>query len=187
MAFIGRLAEEKRPDWVLRLGEELCREGILTLVVGDGPLAPMLEAVDGQPWLRWQRSIATVEPALAIADVIVQPSRFEGIPLILLEALSLGKPVVATAVGGIPELAGTHGLELVPAASYPAFVTAVRSMLERPPQGIELPRRFSRAAMQVAYAQLFDDRESTREPERNQPELGDRLGPVDGRSASSSS
>jgi glycosyltransferase involved in cell wall biosynthesis len=107
-----------------------------------------------------------IDRVLLAADVFVQPSRSEGLPLSILEAMGAGLPVVATAVGGIPEavVAGKTGA-LVPAGDPAALAEALRCLLERPDRGHALgcagrtraAEEFSIAAMvdryQVLYAQ----------------------------------
>jgi glycosyltransferase involved in cell wall biosynthesis len=76
-------------------------------------------------------------------DVFCLPSHAEGLPLVLLEAMSRGKPVVATSVGGTPELVehGETGL-LVPAGD----VDALREALDRVLRDLELARRLGEGA-----------------------------------------
>jgi glycosyltransferase involved in cell wall biosynthesis len=78
------------------------------LLVGDGPERPGLEALavslnvaDG---LRMTRGMTDVASHLAAADAVVVPSRNEGMGRVLVEAMALGRAVVATAVGGIPSV-----------------------------------------------------------------------------------
>jgi glycosyltransferase involved in cell wall biosynthesis len=70
---------------------------------------------------------------LAAADVVVNPSNFEGLPVVLLEALSLGRPVVATSVGGVPTIVadGLTGL-LVRPDDPTGLATAVAKLLNDP-------------------------------------------------------
>ncbi|MFG2644070.1 glycosyltransferase family 4 protein [Streptomyces sp. NPDC048370] len=70
-----------------------------------------------------------VAELLAAADVAVLPSRWEARALLAQEALRLGVPLVATAVGGVPELVG-DAAELVPWGDAPALAAAVRGLLE---------------------------------------------------------
>ena len=81
--------------------------------------------------------------AVAAADVYLQPSREEGLPLALVEAVALGVPVVATAVNGIPEVVehDVTGL-LVPPDDAGALAAAIDRLLDDP----ELGRRLARAA-----------------------------------------
>lgn len=72
---------------------------------------------------------------IAAADVVVVASDFEGQPLVVLEALALGRPVVATAVGRVPELVGPRQGRVVPPADPVALADAVRDVLASPPPG----------------------------------------------------
>jgi glycosyltransferase involved in cell wall biosynthesis len=74
-------------------------------IAGDGPLRTQLEQVardlSNVRFLGAQRDVRRV---LAAADVFVLPSRYEGNPMALMEAMAARKPVIATAVGGVPEI-----------------------------------------------------------------------------------
>jgi glycosyltransferase involved in cell wall biosynthesis len=78
--------------------------------VGDGPsrmeVEHQVQALQLSSWTHFagESSYDDTVGWLAEADVVVQPSRSEGVPLVLLEAMALGRPVVATRVGGIPEV-----------------------------------------------------------------------------------
>ncbi len=106
----------------------------LLAIAGSGPLqaelaaaaAPMASSVV----LLGQR--ADVPALLAAADLFVLPSRWEGQPLILQEALRAGRPIVATRVGGTPDLTGEDGAVLVPPGDPAALAAAVRRVLTDP-------------------------------------------------------
>jgi glycosyltransferase involved in cell wall biosynthesis len=156
ICFVGRLSEEKRPEWIVRLCREIQDPEVRILVVGDGPLSQLVEeGVRSEERLRWIPWVHAVEAVLAAADVVVLPSCFEGIPLVLIEALALGRPVVATRVGGIPELAGTPGLELVDGADFTGFRDTVLRVLERPPRDIGLPPTLFAGEMARRYDGLL--------------------------------
>lgn len=70
-------------------------------------------------------------PVLADADIVVVPSRQDASPLVVLEAMSLGKPVVAFDVGGIRDQIGDAGV-LVPAGDVNAMATAITGLLSDP-------------------------------------------------------
>ena len=129
VSFVGRLSTEKRPEWALALAADLAEDDDVTvLLVGDGPLADVLRpGIGAVPRLVWRRSVERVEHLLALTDVMIIPSRIEGIPLVAMEALTLGVPVIATRVGGLPEIEDDPLVELCEPDDFPGFVRAVRA------------------------------------------------------------
>jgi glycosyltransferase involved in cell wall biosynthesis len=111
-----------------------------TVIAGDGPLAGELAAqakrADADVVLLGPRQ--DVPALLALADVVVIPSRWEARALILQEAMRSGRPVVATRVGGTPELTGDDGALLVPPDDPAALAAAVATMLDDPPLAARL-------------------------------------------------
>ncbi|HVW48646.1 MAG TPA: glycosyltransferase family 4 protein [Solirubrobacterales bacterium] len=101
-------------------------------IVGDGPDRAALEAAARERGLPIEfpgmRPIADLLPTLRI---FVLPSLFENCPMSLLEAMAAGVPAVASAVGGVPELAGDAAL-LVPPADAPALAGAIEGLLADP-------------------------------------------------------
>ena len=104
------------------------------LVVGDGEERARLERLAGDR-VRFlgAQPREQVLRVLRAADVAVLSSRWENFPHVLVEALAVGTPVVATAVGGVPEIVedGVNGL-LVPAEDPEALAAALRRVLEEP-------------------------------------------------------
>jgi glycosyltransferase involved in cell wall biosynthesis len=111
--------------------------GLRFVVVGDGPERGRLETLAASlavPTLfLGRRPNEDVPDLLAAMDVLVCSSRFEGMPLAMLEWMAAGRAIVAPRVGGIPLLLedGVHGL-LVPAADAEALGAAVGRLLEHP-------------------------------------------------------
>ncbi|MGV1098214.1 glycosyltransferase [Thiovibrio sp. JS02] len=107
---VGRFSPEKGMDILLEAFVLLVREvkDVHLLLVGDGQERPALEAQVARLGLGGRVHFAgyseTPGDYVAEADVLVLPSRSEGIPNAVLEAMAMGKPVVATAVGGVPEV-----------------------------------------------------------------------------------
>ena len=106
----GRLSHVKGHRYFLRAAQRILEtEGDARfLIVGDGPLRHELRAsaahlrVEGACLLLGPRT--DIYDLIAAMDIFVLPSLDEGIPMVILEAMALGTPVVATAVGGVPEV-----------------------------------------------------------------------------------
>ncbi|MFJ9648208.1 glycosyltransferase family 4 protein [Streptomyces sp. NPDC004244] len=111
----------------------------LVVIAGEGPqrgeLSRRIEA-EGLPVRLLGRRRDAVQ-LLAAADVAVLPSRWEARSLLAQEALRLGVPLVATAVGGVPELVGDAGV-LLPYGDAPALTEAVSALLSDPARRAEL-------------------------------------------------
>lgn len=108
--------------------------GVLVLCAGDGPLRVALPALAAAAGLDEHMVFAgqrhDMDRLLAACDVVALPSRVEGLPSAMLEALCAARPVVATAVGGVPEVmvGGVGGWTVpprAPAALAEALVTAL--------------------------------------------------------------
>jgi glycosyltransferase involved in cell wall biosynthesis len=136
---VGRL---KAPKDFATLAEALGRVRVphRAVVIGDGPDRALLE---GRVDLLGERD--DVARQLAASDVFVLSSTSEGMPVSVLEAMAAGLPVVASAVGGIPELVGETAL-LVP----PSDADALAEALDRLLADAELRRRLGAAARQRA-------------------------------------
>lgn len=103
----------------------------LFVVAGDGPLrGELARRADGLP-VRLLGARDDVADLLAAADAVVVPSRWEGQPLSVQEALRAGRPIVATAVGGIPAMVGDAAV-LVPYGDAEAMRTAISALLADP-------------------------------------------------------
>ena len=103
--------------------------------------------------MRFAGHRSDVPALLAAADVFVLPSVWEGQALILQEALRAGVPIVATRVGGNPDLAGGDAAILVPPGDAGALAEAVRAVLGDP----ALAARLRRAAADRARALPGED------------------------------
>jgi len=112
LLWVGRMTEEKGVDYLIHAMKKVVSsypDASLRLV-GDGPLRSDLETLTNELDLRERVEFAGESPhselseMYAWCDLVVMPSLSEGLPTVLPEAMATGRPVVASRVGGIPEL-----------------------------------------------------------------------------------
>lgn len=135
IGWVGRLSAEKGPDVFLGALEHLGTTGVRGVVVGDGPERDSLQArARALPpgLVTLLGPVPDAGTCLQAFDALVLSSRTEGTPVILLEGMAAGVPIVATAVGGVPDVVGPAEALLVPPDSPAALAAAVRSVLDRP-------------------------------------------------------
>ncbi len=104
----------------------------LLVIVGDGPLGARLAGRSRAAGCdaRFLGLRTDVPALLAAADVVAVPSRWEGQPLIVQEALRAGRPLVASRVGGIPDLTGEDAALLIPPDDPGRLASAVLAVLD---------------------------------------------------------
>lgn len=147
VACVGRLHRQKGLSVLLAAFHALLQTvpTARLLLAGDGPERRALEAaVDAlrlRPFVRFLGTVPSSWELLAAADLFALPSLWEGMPNALLEAMAAGLPVVATAVGAVPEMvaAGTEGL-LVPPGDAAALAQALAGLAADPQGRRELGR-----------------------------------------------
>ena len=121
--------------------------GFRCTLVGEGPMRTSIEARAAQLDLNAHLTLTGALPPDRVAeiygkaDVVVLSSTSEGVPIVLMEAMSHALPVVATEVGGIPELVddGRTGL-LVPSEDPASLADALRRILDDPERAKEMGR-----------------------------------------------
>src|SRR5690606_37819025 len=125
-------------DWLEVAAQIASKESDVTfLLVGDGPEMPTVRAkvralgLEGRICLPGFREEG--RRFIGLMDIYLMTSQYEGLPIALLEALALGKPVVATGVGGIPEVI-TDGWEgyLAPVGAIGPLAQHVKTLLDDP-------------------------------------------------------
>ena len=155
--WVGRLAKEKRPEWIVRLAETLGNTQTRFLIVGDGPLAEELgQRLTGCPWINWQAHLESMDIAYAAADVVAITSTVEGVPLTLMEALLAGVPVVATKVGGVPDLDGLDGLVLVSPHNFTDLSDRLAEMIKSTTRRVQPGDEFGVDEMLRSYDHALD-------------------------------
>jgi glycosyltransferase involved in cell wall biosynthesis len=137
VGIVARLVPIKAHEVFLEVAARVSRErpDAVFVIVGDGECRHALEAtvrykemMSSVRFLGWRSDLDRVYSDL---DVVVLTSRNEGSPVALIEAMACAKPVVATRVGGVPELVGDSGL-LTDVDDAPALARAVLQLLADP-------------------------------------------------------
>jgi glycosyltransferase involved in cell wall biosynthesis len=137
VGWVGRLSFEKGPDLLVEAVARLGLDDVVTVLVGDGPERDRVEGLRSRLALAPDRVrlVGRREDAAALLcafDAIVISSRREGTPMILLEAIAAGVPVVSFGVGGVPGVVDESSAWLVPERDVDALARAVRHALTDP-------------------------------------------------------
>jgi glycosyltransferase involved in cell wall biosynthesis len=148
VVWLGLMVPVKRLDVLLAALRDV--PDVTAVLAGDGPLRAEVERGARGLAVELPGFVADPAPLLAGADAFVLPSAAENCPLALLQAMATGLPVVASRVGGIPEVVsdGATGL-LVPPGEPAALAAALRSLADR-----DLRTRLGGAARAHAEAYL---------------------------------
>ena len=128
---IGRLHRQKGFDVLVRAAALWPGRRVVVVIAGDGPQRDALSALITQLRVdvRLIGDRTDIADLLRVAEVVAMPSRWEGWPLTAGEVLAAGRPLVATAVGGLPELVGDAAI-LVPPDDDAALATAIARLLD---------------------------------------------------------
>lgn len=144
---VGRLVEAKGFHHLINAFARLSNPGICCLIVGDGRLRPALlsqiqaAGLGHRVQLTGHQDRKTVLDLVNASDLFVMPSLSEGTPLALLEAAALCRPIIASRVGGIPEMLAhkTHAL-LIPPGDEQRLARAIQHLHDHPQQAETLAR-----------------------------------------------
>jgi glycosyltransferase involved in cell wall biosynthesis len=146
---MGRLAPEKGFDLLIRAVHSLLREGrdVALWIAGEGPEGKALQSlIDGLGCgdrIRLCGYVEDTKTFFQALDLFVLSSLREGLPNVLLEAMALEVPVVATGIAGVPALVlDSHNGALVPPRSVEALAAALRRLCDAP----DLRRGYAAAA-----------------------------------------
>ena len=188
---VGRLSEEKGHTFLLRAARDaiLAGENLAFLIVGDGPLRAKLEEQargqgKGALQIVFAGTRTDVDRLYGLMDVFVLPSLTEGLPMALLEAIASKRPVVATRVGGVPQVIedGFSG-RLVDPGDAKALAGAIRGILADPKAGRRMAekayetvrRTFSADAMVQRYLEVYEEMVSPHRGRRGRSEKASLL------------
>lgn len=169
---VARLEPVKGVDVFLRAAALLAPKHpqATFVIVGDGSVVNALRRLAAELGLsgnvRFLGPVHPAAPVIAALDIVVAPSRSEGLPIVPLEAMVLGKPMVATAVGGMPEAVadGVTGI-LVSPDDPAALALAMGALLDDPGRArvlgdagrARVEERFALPKMTSAYLALYEE------------------------------
>ncbi len=138
---IGRLAEQKGFPLLIDAMAQAAPDlpDLRLTLVGDGPLRGVIETAIAAQGLGprialtgWQDE-AGVRATLGRSQALILPSFAEGLPVVVMEAMAAGRPVIATAIAGVPELVTPETGWLVPAGDAGALADAIRALAAAEP------------------------------------------------------
>lgn len=172
VGFIGRLWPQKRVQDLIWATDILRMSGwnFRVVIVGDGPrrvaLKRFADALEIMPIVHFVGHRNDVPEIMRALDMLVLPSKFEGLPNVALEAMMAGKPVVGTRIAGTDEVVvdGETGI-LVPPQQPLELARAIRSILADPALGKRMGAagrdrvlsHFSIEGMIAKYERLYDE------------------------------
>ena len=138
LLFVGRLCEEKGVPFLVEAAARLRELGqsFELNIIGDGPLRPKIEALISKYQLQGIVNLLGFQSSQRIADelnrarALILPSFAEGLPVVIMEALAVGRPVITTRIAGIPELVDEQCGWLVPPGDIDSLSTAIQDCFQ---------------------------------------------------------
>jgi glycosyltransferase involved in cell wall biosynthesis len=165
---VGRLCEQKGQHLLVEAAHGLADQGLdfELVLAGDGEMRADIEALIVQYHLQARVRILgwisgeQVRDEILAARALVLPSFAEGLPVVIIEAMALGRPVISTYVAGIPELVrpGEDGW-LVPAGDVTTLADAMQACLDAP---LEVLARMGAKARKQALLRHDIEKEATK-------------------------
>ena len=168
----GRLNKEKGHIYLFQAAKSVCKNypKAVFFIIGDGPLRDELNDYVEENGLTQNVIFAGIQrdlPSLySLMDIYVSPSLTEGIPLVILEAMAMERPVVATSVGGVPQIIKDNkNGELIPAKDPAALAKAITDLWKDPKKRLRMARaarkwvekNYSRETMGDRYLKLYHE------------------------------
>lgn len=144
VGWVGRISREKGPDILLDAVPQLETLRLHVVFIGEGRGRAALQArareLGIEDRVSWCGELPDASRFFSAFDVFVNSSRTEGTPITLFEAMNAGVPVVATSVGGVPDIMSSDEALLIPPQNSAALSSAIREVNDHPHEA------FARAA-----------------------------------------
>jgi glycosyltransferase involved in cell wall biosynthesis len=150
VGWVGRMSDEKAPAIMVQAAAMVKAEDVNFSMIGEGPERALCESMSGTlgmgDRIQWHGVVREAGTLLKAFDGVVLTSWTEGTPMLLLEAMSAGVPIITTAVGGIPEVVSSSEARLCPAGDVECLAEAIGDLFDRPDsareRAIAAKRRF---------------------------------------------
>jgi glycosyltransferase involved in cell wall biosynthesis len=175
--WVGRVSREKGVDVFIDAVASLSDDRVRAVILGDGPERSAEEArarALAPARVFWPGVVPEAAKYLAAFDLFVMSSRSEGMPMVLLEAMDAGVPIVSTSVGGIPDMLSPEQALLVPPEDPAALAAAMDAALAEPAAAQDRARAAQRRQREEfavgpwsdRYERLYRDLLAARAPRR---------------------
>lgn len=167
---VGRLCPQKAQTLLAEAAARLksSHPDLRILLIGDGETRPEVEAILQREGLRdrvilhgWA-SGDEVRAAIAAARALVLPSFAEGLPMVIMEAMALGRPVISTRIAGIPELLDSSCGWIVDAGDVDGLTTSIAACLEASSEQLDAMGAEGRARVEQRHDQAKNARDLRR-------------------------
>jgi len=138
LGYVARIAPGKGHELFIKAAAKVCNrdESIKACLLGDGPIFPEIKELVKEMGIEkittMPRMVQNVDDFLQAFDAVVLLSEREGVPNALLEAMSAGKPIIATPVGGVPEILDHGNAGLLVENNVESVVEAIQSLVDNP-------------------------------------------------------
>jgi len=155
---VARLSPQKGLPLLIEAAARAARKrGFRIEIIGDGEGRPAIESQITRLGLQTHVRLSgwctqeVVHQQLRQARALVLPSFAEGLPVVLMEALALGRPVVATSIAGIPELVDHENGWLIRSGSVEALADALHAVLDATPEQLRQKGEVGRSRVRMAH------------------------------------
>ena len=168
LVHVGRFNAQKNHEGLLQAFQNVCRANpnCRLNLLGDGELREEMEKLAQELGIRdrvhFLGSQSDVHPHLHGADIFLLPSKYEGMPMTILEAMGTGLPIVASAVGGVPDMLTDRQSGMLTSCDPEQVSRAVLELMEREDLRAKLGRnarkesvRFSAGFMAEEYCKVY--------------------------------
>lgn len=164
IGWVGRMSSEKGPDVLIESLPALEDLGIHVALIGDGPdrrkLEQRVRELGVEDRVSWTGEVHRASRLFPAFDLFVNSSRTEGTPITIFEAMHAKIPIVATSVGGVPDVLSSDEALLIPPENAGALAAAIRQVHNEPEKAvaraIRAQRRLEKAFSATQWIESYE-------------------------------